>query len=137
TATGRRIYAVGGNRQASEYAGIRTGRVRILCFAFSGLCAGLAGMIFWSRTSTGSYTAGEGAELYAIAAVVLGGTRLAGGEGSIGGTFIGALIMAVLANGLNTAAVHELTQKIIVGCVLIVAAYIDSRRGRSSMTLVV
>jgi ribose transport system permease protein len=137
TGTGRRIYAVGGNRLASEYAGVRTGLVRVLCFAFSGLCAGVAGMVFWSRTSTGSYTAGEGAELYAIAAVVLGGTRLAGGEGTIGGTFIGALIMAVLANGLNTAAVHELTQKIIVGCVLIVAAYIDSRRGRLNMALVV
>ncbi len=137
TGTGRRIYAVGGNRQASEYAGVRTGLIRILCFTFSGLCAGLAGVVFWSRTSTGSYTAGEGAELYAIAAVVLGGTRLAGGEGTIGGTFIGALIMAVLANGLNTAAVHELTQKIIVGCVLIIAAYIDSRRGRTSLSLVV
>ncbi len=129
TAGGRRVYAVGGNLLASEYAGVRTQRVRVLCFAFSGLCAGLAGIIYWSRTSTGSYTAGEGAELYAIAAVVLGGTRLAGGEGTIVGTLIGALIMAVLANGLNTAGVHELTQKIIVGCVLILAAYIDSRRG--------
>lgn len=137
TTAGRQVYAVGGNRLASEYAGVRTGLIRILCFAFSGLCAGVAGMIFWSRTSTGSYTAGEGAELYAIAAVVLGGTRLAGGEGTIGGTLIGALIMAVLANGLNTAAVHELTQKIIVGCVLIAAAYIDSRRGRPGAALVV
>ena len=66
-----------------------------------------------------------------IAAVVLGGTRLAGGEGSIVGTMIGALIMAVLANGLNAASVDQTTQKIIVGCVLIVAAYIDSRRGRT------
>jgi ribose transport system permease protein len=137
TATGRRVYAVGGNLIASSYAGVRTGRVRTLCFAFSGLCAGLAGVIFWSRTSTGSYTAGEGAELYAIAAVVLGGTRLSGGEGSIIGTMIGALIMAVLANGLNTASVHELTQKIIVGCVLIVAAYIDARRGRVGEAVVV
>jgi ribose transport system permease protein len=137
TGVGRMIRAVGGNRTAAEYNGVPAGLVRVLCFAISGLCAGVAGMIFWSRTSTGSYTAGEGAELYAIAAVVLGGTRLAGGEGTIGGTFIGALIMAVLANGLNTAAVHELTQKIIVGCVLIVAAYIDSRRGRHSASLVV
>lgn len=136
TAVGRQVYAVGGNLLASSYAGVRTGRVRVMCFAFSGLCAGLAGMIFWSRTSTGSYTAGEGAELYAIAAVVLGGTRLSGGEGSIIGTMIGALIMAVLANGLNTASVHELTQKIIVGCVLIVAAYIDSRRSRVGGALV-
>jgi ribose transport system permease protein len=131
TAAGRRIYAVGGNLLAAEYSGVRTGGVRILCFAFSGLCAGLAGMIYWSRTSTGSYTAGEGAELYAIAAVVLGGTRLSGGEGTMVGTLLGALIMAVLANGLNTAGVHELTQKIIVGAVLIAAAAIDSRRAGS------
>jgi ribose transport system permease protein len=131
TGAGRRIYAVGGSLTAAEFSGVRTQRVRILCFAVSGLCAGLAGVIFWSRTSTGSYVAGEGAELFAIAAVVLGGTRLAGGEGTMIGTLIGALIMAVLANGLNTASVHELTQKIIVGCVLITAAYIDSRRGGS------
>lgn len=131
TAMGRRVYAVGGNAQASAYAGVRTDRVRVMCFAFSGFCAGLAGMIYWSRVATGSYTAGEGAELYAIAAVVLGGTRLAGGQGTMIGTMIGALIMAVLANGLNTASVHELTQKIIVGAVLIAAAAVDSRRGRS------
>ncbi len=134
TAAGRRVYAVGGNLLACEYSGVPAARVRIMCFAFSGLCAGFAGMIYWARVSTGSYTAGEGAELYAIAAVVLGGTRLAGGEGSILGTLLGALIMAVLANGLDTASVHELTQKIIVGCVLIAAAYIDSRRTRASHT---
>lgn len=132
TVAGRRVYAVGGNLLACEYSGVRTGRVRIMCFAFSGLCAGLAGMIYWSRVATGSYTAGEGFELYAIAAVVLGGTRLAGGQGSVVGTLIGALMMAVLANGLNTAGVHESTQKIIVGCVLVVAAYIDSRRGQET-----
>ena len=137
TRAGRYVYAVGGNLVASRYAGVRTDAVRIMCFAFSGLCAGLAGMIYWSRVSTGSYIAGEGAELHAIAAVVLGGTRLAGGEGTIIGTMIGAFIMAVLANGLNTAGVDELTQKIIVGCVLIAAAYIDSRRSRGSGAVVV
>lgn len=136
TVSGRHIYAVGGNLLASSYSGVRTGVIRVMCFAFSGLCAGLAGVIYWSRTASGSYTAGEGAELYAIAAVVLGGTRLSGGEGSIIGTMIGAMIMAVLSNGLNTASVHELTQKIIVGCVLIVAAYIDSRRGRPDASAV-
>lgn len=134
TGLGRRIYAVGGNWLASRYAGVRTGAVRVFVFACSGACAGLAGVIYWSRTSTGSYTAGEGAELYAIAAVVLGGTRLAGGEGTIPGTFLGALIMSVLANGLNSAGVHELTQKIIVGSVLVAAAAIDSRRSKLSTT---
>lgn len=131
TVPGRRVYAVGGNLLACEYAGVRTARIRIMCFVFSGLCAGLAGTIYWSRVATGSYTAGEGAELFAIAAVVLGGTRLAGGRGSVVGTLIGALIMAVLANGLDTAAIHASTQKIIVGCVLVAAAYLDSRRSRS------
>ncbi len=129
TGVGRQIYAVGGSLQAARYSGVRTGTVRVLCFGLSGLCAGLAGIIYWSRTSTGSYIAGEGYELYAIAAVVLGGTRLAGGEGTIPGTMLGALIMAVLANGLTTASIHESTQKIIVGAVLVVAAYVDSRRG--------
>jgi len=137
TVLGRRVYAVGGNLLACEYSGVRTGRVRIMCFAFSGLCAGLGGMVLWSRVSTGTYTAGEGYELYAIAAVVLGGTRLAGGEGSVVGTLIGALIMAVLANGLNTASIHESTQKIIVGCVLVVAAYIDSRRSKGTTAVAV
>jgi ribose transport system permease protein len=137
TVAGRRVYAVGGNLLACEYAGVPTSRVRIMCFAFSGLCAGLAGMIYWSRVATGSYTAGEGAELFAIAAVVLGGTRLAGGSGSVVGTTIGAMIMAVLANGLNTASVHESTQKIIVGCVLVAAAAIDSRRSRTSTMVAV
>jgi len=131
TAAGRRVYAVGGNLLACQYAGVPTARVRVMCFAVSGACAGLAGMIYWSRVATGSYTAGEGAELFAIAAVVLGGTRLAGGYGSVVGTLIGSLIMAVLANGLNTASIHESTQKIIVGCVLVTAAYIDSRRNRA------
>ncbi len=130
TALGRYVYAVGGNLLASTYSGVRTGRVRILCFALSGFCAGLAGVIYWSRVSTGSYTAAKGAELYAIAAVVLGGTRLAGGEGSIIGTLFGAMIMAVLANGLDNAEVEAETQTIIVGCVLIAAAYLDSRRSR-------
>jgi ribose transport system permease protein len=124
------VYAVGGNRLACEYSGVRTSRVRILCFASSGVCAGLAGIIYWSRLASGSYLAGETAELYAIAAVVLGGTRLSGGEGTIVGTLLGALIMAVLANGLNAASVDATSQKIVVGCVLIVAAYIDSRRSR-------
>ena len=136
TSAGRKVYAVGGNLLACEYSGVRTSGIRVMCFAFSGLCAGLAGMIYWSRVATGSYTAGEGAELFAIAAVVLGGTRLAGGRGSVVGTLIGALIMAVLANGLNTASIHESTQKIIVGCVLVAAAYIDSRRNRGVKAVV-
>ena len=136
TTAGRRIFAVGGNLLASEYAGVRTGRVRIMCFAFSGLCAGLAGMIYWARVGSGSHLAGEGQELYAIAVVVLGGTRLAGGEGSIAGTFLGALIIGVLANGLEAAGVPIEFRKISVGCVLIVAAYIDSRRGQRGIAAV-
>ena len=133
TSLGRKVYAVGGNWLAARYSGLPAERIRIVAFACSGACAGLAGVIYWSRTSTGSFTAGEGAELYAIAAVVLGGTRLAGGEGTIVGTFLGALIMSVLGNGLNVAGIHDRTQKIIVGCVLIAAAAMDSRK-RSSAT---
>jgi ribose transport system permease protein len=124
------MYAVGGNLEASRLSGVPVDRVRILAFAISGLCAGLAGMVYWSRLSMGTYLAGETYELYAIAAVVIGGTSLMGGEGSVLGTLIGALIMAVLYNGLDTVGVDDMPQRIIIGVVIVAAALYDSMRHR-------
>ena len=134
TRWGRYTFAVGGNLEASRLSGVPVNRVRILAFTISGLCCAVAGIVSWVHVSTGSYLAGESRELYAIAAVVIGGTSLMGGQGSVLGTLVGALIMAVLYNGLNTVGVDEMTQRIIIGAVIVGAALYDSlRRRRSSV----
>lgn len=130
TPIGRYMYAVGGNLEASRLSGVPVNRVRIVAFAISGLCAALAGIVSWIYVSTGTYLAGESRELYAIAAVVIGGTSLMGGQGSVLGTFLGALIIAVLYNGLQTIAVDEMTQRVIIGVVIVAAALYDSMRHR-------
>lgn len=130
TVFGRHVYAVGGNSEASRIAGVRVGRVLWSCYVISGLSAGLASIVLWSRVGTGSYLHGDGLELNAIAAVVIGGTSLFGGEGSVFGTVIGALIIAVLNNGLNVASVNTTLQKIVVGAVIVFAACWDSYRRR-------
>ena len=107
TKLGRHIYAVGGNTQAAEFSGIKVARVKFIVHAYAGLMAGLAGIILASRMYSGQPTAGEGAEMDAIAAVVVGGTSMAGGSGKIGGTIIGALIIGVLNNGLNLMNVNS------------------------------
>ena len=101
TKMGRHMYAVGGNQQAAEFSGIKVEKVKFFVHAFSGLMAGLAGIVLASRMYSGQPTAGDGAEMDAIAAVVVGGTSMAGGSGKIGGTIIGGLIIGVLNNGLN------------------------------------
>lgn len=130
TVIGRHVYAVGGNAVASRIAGVRVGRVRLFCYVVSGACAGLASVVLWSRVGTGSYLHGEWLELYAIAAVVIGGTSLFGGEGSVLGTVIGAMIIAVLNNGLDAAGIDTTLQKIVVGAVIVGAACWDSWRRR-------
>jgi ribose transport system permease protein len=133
TRFGRYVYAVGGNLEASRLSGVPVNRVRIAVFVIAGLCSALAGIVFWARLSIGTYLAGEALELYAIAAVVIGGTSLMGGQGSVLGTLIGALIMAVLYKGLNTVGVDEMTQRIIIGAVIVAAALFDSMRHRRAM----
>jgi len=125
TVFGRHVFAVGGNAETARLCGIRVGRVRVLTFVLSGLCAGLAGLVFWVRGGTGDPLAGDGLELYAIAAVIVGGTSLAGGRGSIVGTFLGALIMGVLAYGLLFMRVPTPWQWVIIGSVVIVTVLLD------------
>lgn len=130
TKLGRHIYAVGGNTQAAEFSGIKVARVKFIVHAYTGLMAGLAGIILASRMYSGQPTAGEGAEMDAIAAVVVGGTSMAGGAGKIGGTIIGALIIGVLNNGLNLMNVNSFWQDVVKGVVILLAVFIDYIRSR-------
>jgi ribose transport system permease protein len=127
---GRYVYAVGGNAQAARYSGIPVARVQIMAFVLCGITAGIGGIIYWTKLLTGSSLAGEGFELYAIAAVIIGGTSLSGGEGTVIGTFIGALIMGVLKEGLVIRQVSEQWQKVVFGVVVIGAVLFDSLRRR-------
>jgi len=128
TRMGRYIYAVGGNAQAAEFSGIKVPKVKFLVYAYSGLMAGLAGIVLASRMYSGQPTAGEGAEMDAIAAVVVGGTSMAGGYGKIGGTIIGGLIIGILNNGLNLLNVNSFWQYVIKGAVILLAVFIDYLR---------
>lgn len=123
---GRYIYAVGGNRQAAVFSGIKIDRVLSFAYTFSGLLAGIAGVVLASRMFSGQPTAGEGAEMDAIAAVVLGGTSMGGGVGKIGGTVIGGLVIGVLNNGLNLLGVNSFWQYIVKGGVILIAVYVDN-----------
>ena len=125
TKMGRHIYAVGGNAQAAVFSGIKVSRVKFFVHAFSGVMAGLAGIILASRMYSGQPTAGEGAEMDAIAAVVVGGTSMSGGSGKIGGTIIGALIIGILNNGLNLLNVNSFWQDVVKGIVILLAVFID------------
>ena len=125
TVFGRHVFAVGGSPEAARLCGIRVGRVQVLTFLASGLCAGLAGFVYWCRNGLGDPLAGDGYELYAIAAVIVGGTSLSGGRGSVLGTFLGALIMGVLQNGLNIKLVQPHWQYIIIGGVLTLTVLAD------------
>lgn len=125
TKLGRHIYAVGGNAEAAKFSGIKVERVKFLVHSFSGIMAALAGIVLASRMYSGQPTAGQGAEMDAIAAVVVGGTSMAGGFGRIGGTIIGGLIIGVLNNGLNLLNVNSFWQYVVKGTVILLAVFID------------
>ena len=130
TRMGRHIYAVGGNATAAKFSGISTTKVKFTVHTISGLLAGLAGITIASRLYSGTCTSGDGAENDAIAAVVIGGTSMAGGSGKLGGTLIGALIIGILNNGLNLMGVNSDWQFIIKGGVILGAVYMDFIRSQ-------
>ena len=130
TKMGRHMYAVGGNQKAAEFSGIKVEKVKFFVHAFSGLMAGLAGIVLASRMYSGQPTAGDGAEMDAIAAVVVGGTSMAGGSGKIGGTIIGGLIIGVLNNGLNLLNVNSFWQYVVKGVVILLAVFLDYFRNK-------
>jgi ribose transport system permease protein len=122
---GRHIYAVGGNSEAARLSGVPVKRVLLLVYTVSGALAGLGGIVMASQLKSGSPTYGLMYELYVIAAVVVGGTSLTGGEGKIPGTLIGALIIAVIQNGMNLTNVESYTQKVVLGLVILGAVLLD------------
>ena len=128
TAFGRHVYAVGGNAEAAALSGVRVGRVQRRVFIISGACAGIAGVLVASRLNAGYPRAGEFYELDAIAAVVVGGTSLFGGRGSIWGALGGAFFVGVLNNGLNLFRVSPYDQLMVKGLVLLLAAGLDRSR---------
>jgi ribose transport system permease protein len=133
TVLGRQIYAVGSNETAARLSGVRVDRVKIFCYAVTGILCGLAGVMSGGLLSTAATNAGEGNELDVVAAVVIGGTSLAGGEGSIIGAVIGAAIMAVIRNAFVMLHLPAFLQTISIGVVIILAVASDSlRRGKRS-----
>jgi ribose transport system permease protein len=130
TVLGRYLYAVGGNPEAARLAGVPVGRVLLFAYVASAALAGLGGVVMASQLRSGAPTYGAMYELYVIAAVVVGGTSLAGGEGTIAGTLVGAFIIAVIQNGMNLTNVESYTQKVVLGLVILGAVLLDRLRRR-------
>ena len=127
TRFGRYLYALGGNEDSARLSGINTDKIKTLVYVVSGFASSIAGVIITSRIASASPNAGTSFELDAIAAVVIGGTSLAGGEGKITGTLIGALIIGVLNNGLNLMNVSPFYQSIVKGLVILIAVLLDKK----------
>ncbi len=131
TALGRHIYAIGGNAAAARLSGIDVDRTLVIVYSLCGLMAGLGALVLAGRTNSGYPTAGVGYELDAIAAVIIGGASFAGGVGTVWGTLIGVLLMAVLRNGLVLLQVPTEWQIVAIGLVIIGAVYVDVLRRRA------
>lgn len=128
TPLGRYLYAVGGNSEAARLSGVPIRRVLLFAYVTSGALAGLGGVVMASQLKSGSPNYGQMYELYVIAAVVVGGTSLAGGQGKVFGTLIGAFIIAVIQNGMNLTGIESYTQRIVLGGVILLAVCIDKMK---------
>jgi len=126
TRFGRYVYALGGNEEATRLSGVNVRLYKTAVYAVSGLTSAVAAVLLTARLNSAQPIAGVMYELDAIAAVVIGGTSLVGGEGSLGGTLIGALIMGVLRNGLNLLSVSSFMQQVVIGLVIVVAVLVDT-----------
>ncbi|MGW1051143.1 ABC transporter permease/substrate-binding protein [Streptomyces sp. NPDC002521] len=134
TYIGRSMYAIGGNEEAARLSGLRVPRQKLAIYALSGVFAAVAGVVLASRLSSAQPQAADGYELDAIAAVVIGGASLAGGTGKASGTLIGALILAVLRNGLNLLSVSAFWQQVVIGVVIALAVLLDTVRRSAGAT---
>ncbi len=132
TPFGRQVYAVGGNERAALLAGVRVRQVKVGVYVISGFCAALVGLIIAAELGASHPATGETFELNAIAAVVLGGTSLMGGRGTIGGTLVGAFVIGILADGLVLLGVSEFWQMVIKGLVIVLAVILDQFQTRSA-----
>lgn len=130
TAFGRRVYAIGGNERAAELAGIRVNRIKASVYVISGICAAMTGLLITSQLGAAFPDTATSYELNAIAAVVLGGTSLFGGRGTIGGTVIGAFVIGFLSDGLVLVGVSEFWQMIVKGTVIVAAVALDEAQRR-------
>jgi ribose transport system permease protein len=128
TTLGRHIYAVGGNIEAARVSGIEVNRVRMFCYASSSVMGGLVGILLASRLGQGTPTIGAAYELWAIAATVIGGTSLFGGEGTVLGALLGAAIMGVMVNGMVLINLSSYLQDVVLGIVLVIAVTYDTWR---------
>ncbi|MGA8658757.1 MAG: ABC transporter permease [Chthoniobacterales bacterium] len=135
TPFGRQVYAVGGNERAAELSGIYVQRIKMAVYMICGMCAAMTGLVTASQLVAAHPATGESYELNAIAAVVLGGTSLAGGRGTVWGTLIGALVIGVLTNGLVLLGVQEFWKKVITGLVIILAVVLDQLQARLQQRL--
>ncbi|WP_369195523.1 ABC transporter permease/substrate-binding protein [Streptomyces djakartensis] len=134
TYIGRSMYAIGGNEEAARLSGLRVKRQKLAIYAFSGVFAAVAGVVLAARLSSAQPQAADGYELDAIAAVVIGGASLAGGTGKASGTLVGALILAVLRNGLNLLNVSAFWQQVVIGVVIALAVLFDTLRRKAGAT---
>jgi ribose transport system permease protein len=132
TVIGRYTFALGSNEEATRLSGVNVNKWKIIIYMLAGIFTGIAGIIMASRLNSAQPALGEGYELQAIAAVVIGGTSLSGGTGTILGTVIGALIMSVLTNGLQILSVPDQWQTVVVGLVIVIAVYGDVLRNKKS-----
>jgi ribose transport system permease protein len=130
TKLGRYIYAVGGNMEAARLSGVKVAPILLFVYTVSGAMAGLGGVVLASQLKSGAPTYGVAYELYVIAAVVVGGTSLSGGQGKIFGTLIGAFIIAVIQNGMNLTGVESYTQRVVLGVVILGAVLLDMLKHR-------
>lgn len=129
---GRYIYSIGGNEEATRLSGIKTDKYKIIAYTISGFCAALASIILVAKLNSAQSTAGLDYEMDAIASCVIGGSSLLGGSGSVWGTFIGAIIMIVIRNGLNLLNVSSNLQKLVIGIVILLAVLLDSFRHKKN-----
>jgi ribose transport system permease protein len=132
---GRYIYAVGGNREAARLSGVPVKRILLLVYAICGAFAGLGGVVMASQFQSAAPMYGEKYEMAVVAAVVVGGTSIAGGEGKVLGTLIGAFIIAVIQNGMNLMGIQTYTQMVVLGAVIVGAVVLDRFRLGGSAVL--
>ncbi len=130
TQFGRHIYAIGGNPNSAEVAGINVKKVQILVYIYAGIMAAISGMVLTARVRSGQPGLGNGFELDAIAAAVIGGTSLSGGIGTVGGTLIGALLIGVINNGLELLGLNTYWQSVAKGIIIALAVFADQLRNR-------
>lgn len=129
TALGRKIYSLGGNKEAAKFAGVNIDRVQIYCYAASGFFCGLAGIVYMGRLDSAVPLAEQDGDADAIASCIIGGASFLGGKGNVWGTLIGAFIIQVIRNGCNLLKLSTDLQQIVIGAIIIIAVFIDVLRG--------